>query len=258
MPTPFAPAIETWLAAFASHNTRDAYRRCLVQLAQVLDGVPIESASSDDLLHAAERWRRSRPRHSARTWNQWVACVRSCFNALAASGLIDRSPASQMRTVPEPVVVRPTPTAEQVARIWAVLTSPAIWDAAAPESRPRIIRDRALFALLVCVGLRGNELVNLVVGSFNFEAQQIAVRSVAGRIQPKRWPASITVALHEQLTGRHTDEWAFTNLAGRPLSIEALNSLLEQLCDGAASPRFTALTFARYRRQELLHVLAIA
>jgi integrase/recombinase XerD len=64
-------------------------------------------------------------------------------------------------------------TEEEVSRIWSVV-----------ENEP--VRDRAIFMLLVCTGIRRQEISELIVEDFRFDSREVVVRAEVAKSRRER------------------------------------------------------------------------
>jgi len=116
---------------------------------------------------AALAERRLQPSSVARK----LAALRALYRTLREHGELSANPAdlvaSPKRGKPLPDVLKPEEVARLLDRIGA--------------STPLDVRDRALFELAYACGLRAEELVNLDVGSVDFDAEEVRVEGKGGK-----------------------------------------------------------------------------
>jgi site-specific recombinase XerD len=114
-----------------------------------------------------------------------LAAIRAFYRALVQRGTLAANPAELVSTPKReqylPRVLRPGELAELLERI--------------PGSAPLELRDRALFELAYSAGLRAEELVDLEIGSLDFEAEEVRVEGKGGktRVVPVGEPAARAV-----------------------------------------------------------------
>jgi len=94
-----------------------------------------------------------------------LASLRALFRTLREQGVVEQNPADLLSAPRKPSrlpkVLKPAEVAALLDRI--------------PASTPLEIRDRSLFELAYASGLRAEELVNLDVGSVDFDAETVRV-----------------------------------------------------------------------------------
>jgi len=146
-----------WLDHLAKHrrysdHTLQAYRRDLLKLVELADGLAIENISTQNVrtwigkLHAQGY----EPRSLARILSVW----RGFFKWWAPKTAMAANPAKDVRP---PKATRPLPKALSVDQTFALLDSPAIHTEDDALSR----RDKAMLELFYSSGLRLSELVQL-------------------------------------------------------------------------------------------------
>jgi integrase/recombinase XerC/integrase/recombinase XerD len=100
-----------------------------------------------------------------------LAALRSLFRTLREHGRISANPADLVpapkRPQPLPRVLKP----EEIARLLDRI----------PQTTPLDVRDRALFELAYACGLRAEELVDLDLGSVDFDAEEARVEGKGGK-----------------------------------------------------------------------------
>jgi site-specific recombinase XerD len=110
-------------------------------------------------------------RNVAATVARKLAALRAFYRVLREHGHVTQNPADLMpapkRPASLPKVLRPDEVAALLDRI--------------PAGTPLELRDRALFELAYGSGLRAEELVNLDVGSIDFDAEHVRVEGKGGK-----------------------------------------------------------------------------
>src|SRR5215208_6266491 len=106
-----------------------------------------------------------------RTVARKLAGLRACFRVLVEHGLMESNPAELLAS---PKLPQRLPRALKPADVSALLDR-------IPASTPLEQRDRALFELAYACGLRAEELVDLDVGSIDFDAEQVRVEGKGGK-----------------------------------------------------------------------------
>src|SRR3954449_8651987 len=149
----------------AADRTRRAYGTDAAELAAWATANGLDPERVD--YQALRRWaaRLSQKGAAPRTMARKLASLRSLFRSLVEHGRIDANPAD---LVPAPRLPQPLPRTlkpDDVARLLNRI----------PASTPLELRDRAMFELAYASGLRAEELVNLDVGSVDFDAEEVRV-----------------------------------------------------------------------------------
>src|SRR3954454_5264590 len=169
---------------------------------------------------ALRRWaaRLSQKGSAPRTMARKLASIRSLFRTLLEHGEISQTPADLLPAprLPHdlPKVLKPQDVAAIRDRI--------------PAATPLEQRDRALFELAYACGLRAEELVDLDLGSVNFDGEEIRVEGKGSktRFVPVGEPALRALAAYLE-RGRPTleagdgDPALFLSKSGRRLSTAA-------------------------------------
>ena len=106
-----------------------------------------------------------------RTVSRKLAALRACFRVLVEHGLMAANPADLLASPKHP---QRLPRALKPADVSALLDR-------IPTSTPLETRDRALFELAYACGLRAEELIDLDVGSIDFDAEQVRVEGKGGK-----------------------------------------------------------------------------
>jgi site-specific recombinase XerD len=106
-----------------------------------------------------------------RTVSRKLAGLRACFRVLVEHRVIAANPAELLAS---PKLPQRLPRALKPADVSALLDR-------IPASTPLELRDRSLFELAYACGLRAEELVDLDVGSLDFDAEQVRVEGKGGK-----------------------------------------------------------------------------
>jgi site-specific recombinase XerD len=106
-----------------------------------------------------------------RTLARKLAGLRACFRVLVEHGIMEANPAELLAS---PKLPQRLPRALKPADVSALLDR-------IPASTPLEQRDRALFEIAYACGLRADELVDLDVGSIDFDAEQVRVEGKGGK-----------------------------------------------------------------------------
>src|ERR671917_2262300 len=123
-----------------------------------------------------------------RTVSRKLAGLRACFRVLVEHGLMESNPADLLAS---PKLPQRLPRALKPADVSALLDR-------IPASTPLEQRDRALFELAYACGLRAEELVDLDVGSVDFDAEQVRIEGKGSktRFVPVGEPALRSIAAY--------------------------------------------------------------
>ncbi len=106
-----------------------------------------------------------------RTVSRKLAGLRACFRVLVEHGMMEANPAELLASPKQP---QRLPRALKPADVSTLLDR-------IPASTPLEQRDRALFELAYACGLRAEEIVDLDVGSVDFDAEQVRVEGKGGK-----------------------------------------------------------------------------
>ena len=149
----------------AAPRTRMAYRTDLVRLAGWATAQGIEPTDIDHRTLRRHAATLSEDGNGATTVARKLAAARALFRALREHGLVAQNPAE---------LVAAPKRARQLPSVLASDDVAALLDRI-PASTPLELRDRAMFELAYASGLRAEELVNLDVGSVDFDAEEVRV-----------------------------------------------------------------------------------
>ena len=154
-----------------AERTRAVYGRDADELAQWAARYTLDPADVDYpwlRRYAAQLAERGlAPRTTARK----LAALRALFRVLVEHGVTEANPADLLAS---PKLPQRLPRALKPADVAALLDR-------IPASTPLEIRDRALFELAYACGLRAEEIVDLDVGSVDFDAEQVRVEGKGGK-----------------------------------------------------------------------------
>jgi len=165
----------------AAERTRRAYGADLGQLAAWAGarGIAPEAIDYRTLRRYASHL--SERRVAATTVARKLAATRQFFGSLVEHGHMAANPADLMPLPRRPAAL---PRALAAADVSSLLDR-------IPATTPLELRDRALFEIAYGCGLRAEELVDLDVGSVDFEGEQLRVEGKGGktRVVPAGEPA---------------------------------------------------------------------
>jgi integrase/recombinase XerC/integrase/recombinase XerD len=187
-------------------------------------------------------------RNVAATVARKLAALRSFFGVLREHGHVSQNPADLLpapkRPRHLPRVLRPDEMAALLDRI--------------PASTPLELRDRALFELAYASGLRAEELVNLDVGSLDFDGEEVRVEGKGSktRIVPTGEASLGALARYLErgrpaLTAGDGEEALFLSKSGRRLSTSDVRRRLRvwsrhAAVQGGVSPHALRHSFATH------------
>ena len=149
----------------AAERTRRAYGTDVAGLAAWAAAQGIEPHGIDYQLLRRYAARLSEAGAAPRTLARKLAAIRTFFRTLVEHGELRANPADLL---PAPKLPQRLPRTLKAADVASLLDS-------IPATTPLELRDRALFELAYACGLRAEELVNLDVGSIDFDAEQVRV-----------------------------------------------------------------------------------
>lgn len=182
--------------------------------------------------------------------NRKLACLRSYFKFLIATGELDHNPAANIPFQKNP---RRLPHVLSRAQLTAALRPSA---ADTPEQR----RDRTIVYCFYATGLRLRELASLTLADVNFHSQQITVRGKGGRTRVIPFSRDLLTVLRAWLqereswlqeTGRGRTGALFIRPDGEamtPLQVSrAVNAVLAQVAAaGKTNPHILRHSFATH------------
>lgn len=186
----------------ASANTRDAYRRDLIDAARFLagagtgaaaesgtGGIALDQAGADDLRRYLDHLGRDGTQAAVRTVARRLSALRQYYRFLVSEGLRDIDPAA---VLDGPRLGRPLPKILSEAEVARLL------DAAARLPGAEGLRLTALLELLYATGLRVSELVGLPLAAFIRDGRALVVRGKGGkeRLVPLSEPARDALAAY--------------------------------------------------------------
>ena len=149
----------------AADKTRRAYAADLRQLAawSIDQGLRVEDVDLRALRRYAARLGATKP--AATTVARKLAAIRAFFRVMREHGMVAQNPADLL---PAPKRPQKLPRALKPAEVAALLDR-------IPAATPLELRDRAIFEVAYASGLRAEELVDLDLGSVDFDAEELRV-----------------------------------------------------------------------------------
>jgi site-specific recombinase XerD len=199
----------------AAERTRRAYGTDVAGLAAwaVAQGIEPEAVDYPVLRRYAARL--SEAGAAPRTLARKLAAIRTFFRTLVEHGELRANPADLM---PAPKLPQRLPRTLKAGDVASLLDR-------IPATTPLELRDRAMFELAYASGLRAEELVNLDVGSLDFDGEQVRVEGKGGRTRfvPAGEPALRAIARYLErgrgaLARAEGDAALFLSKSGRRLS----------------------------------------
>ena len=216
----------------AADRTRKAYGTDAAELAAWGTANGLTPAQVD--YKALRRWaaRLSQKGAAPRTMARKLASTRSLFRSLVEHGEIASNPADLLPAPKLPQSLPKTLKPEDIERLLEKI----------PASTPLEMRDRALFELAYSSGLRAEELVDLDVGSVNFDEEQVRVEGKGSktRFVPVGEPALRTIAAYLErarpaLQSADQDPALFLSKSGKRLSTSDVRRRLRVWAKHAAT-----------------------
>lgn len=155
----------------AAERTRRAYGTDVGELATWASAQGMAPRDVD--YRVLRRWaaRMSERGSAPSTTARKLASVRSFFRTLVEHGELGSNPADLLPAPKQPQRLPRTLKPDDVAGLLDAI----------PASSPLDLRDRALFELAYACGLRAEELVDLDVGSIDFDDEQVRVEGKGGK-----------------------------------------------------------------------------
>jgi integrase/recombinase XerC/integrase/recombinase XerD len=253
------PIAEAWAAALrrfdrdlqqrgASERTRHAYGADVGELATWAAAQGLEPAAITYRMLRGYAARLSDRGAAARTLARKLASTRGFFRSMVEHGDMAANPADLL---PAPKKPQTLPRTLKTGDIAALLDR-------IPAHTPLEMRDRALFELAYACGLRAEELVNLDVGSVDFDAEQIRVEGKGDktRFVPAGEPALAAIGRYLErgrhaLAGANEDPALFLSKSGRRLSTSDVRRRLRvwarhAATQGAVHPHALRHSFATH------------
>src|SRR4051794_9872622 len=232
----------------AAERTRRAYGADVGELAAWAAGRDLAPADLD--YRRLRRWaaRVSQDGAAPSTLARKLASVRSFFRTLVEHGELGANPADLLAAPKQPQRLPRTLKAHEVSRLLDRI----------PATTPLELRDRALFELAYACGLRAEELVNLDVGSIDFDGEQVRVEGKGGktRFVPAGEPALAAIGRYLErsrhaLAGANEDPALFVSKSGRRLSTSDVRRRLRvwarhAATQGAVHPHALRHSFATH------------
>ena len=155
----------------AAERTRRAYGGDVGELATWAAAQGIEPAAMTYRVLRGYAARLSDRGAAPRTLARKLASTRAFFRSMVEHGDMTANPADLL---PAPKLPQTLPRTLKPADVAALLDR-------IPATTPLELRDRALFELAYACGLRAEEIVNLDLGSIDFDGEQVRVEGKGGR-----------------------------------------------------------------------------
>ncbi|ASG19585.1 site-specific tyrosine recombinase XerD [Nitrospirillum viridazoti] len=179
----------------AAANTRDAYRRDLVDAARFIagqkggKGPALDQAGTDDLRAYLDHLGRDGTQAAVRTVARRLSALRQYYKFLVSEGRRDIDPAA---VLDGPRLGRPLPKILSEDDVGRML------DTAAAQGGAEGLRLAALLELLYATGLRVSELVGLPLSAFSRDGRVLVVKGKGGkeRMVPLSPPARDALAAY--------------------------------------------------------------
>src|SRR4051794_34912230 len=232
----------------AAERTRRAYATDVGELATWAAAQGLRPA--DVRYPLLRRWaaRNSGAGAAPRTMARKLASVRAFFRVLVEHRELASNPADLLASPKLPQRLPRTLKAADVATLLNRI----------PAATPLELRDKAMFELAYGSGLRAEELVNLDMGSVEFDSEQLRVlgKGAKTRFVPAGEPALRAVARYLErgrpaLAAAHEDPALFLSKSGRRLSTSDVRRRLRvwarhAAAQGAVHPHALRHSFATH------------
>ena len=232
----------------ASERTRRAYGADVGELATWAAAQGIEPAAMTYRMLRGYAARLSGRGAAARTLARKLASSRAFFRSMVEHGDMAANPADLLPAPKKPQTLPRTIKPPDVAALLDRI----------PATTPLELRDRALFEIAYACGLRAEELVNLDVGSVDFDGEQVRVEGKGGktRFVPAGVPALRSVTRYLErgrpgLAGADAEPALLLSKSGRRLSTSDVRRRLKVWArhatqQGAVHPHALRHSFATH------------
>jgi site-specific recombinase XerD len=232
----------------SAERTRRAYGADVGELATWAAAQGIEPAAMTYRQLRGYAARQSDRGAAPRTLARKLAAARSFFRSMVEHGDMAANPADLL---PAPKLPQALPRTIKHADVAALLDR-------IPATTALELRDRALFELAYASGLRAEELVNLDLGSIDFDGEQLRVEGKGGRTRfvPAGEPALAAIGHYLErarpaLAGTAGDPALFLSKSGRRLSTSDVRRRLrvwarQAAAQGAVHPHALRHSFATH------------
>lgn len=209
-----------------SQNTKEAYQRDVKHFAQfVLErGLerPEDSSNADVVAYLM---RLKQEGKAKATVNRKLASIRTWFQFLIKEGVIERNPASDIRS---PKIERKNIAYLSPEEVETLMTM--------PDESPKGIRDRAILELMYATGIRASELIALEIDDVNVRMGFITCRgeNMKARIIPigrigRQAMEKYLYGMRNEILEEHPEERTlFVNYIGHPITRQGLWKILKE------------------------------
>lgn len=215
-----------------SQNTKEAYQRDVKHFAQfVLErGLerPEDSSNADVVAYLM---RLKQEGKAKATVNRKLASIRTWFQFLIKEGVIEKNPASDIRS---PKIERKNIAYLSPEEVETLMTM--------PDESPKGIRDRAILELMYATGIRASELIALEIDDVNVRMGFITCRgeNMKARIIPigrigRQAMEKYLYGMRNEILEEHPEERTlFVNYIGHPITRQGLWKILKEYGEKAA------------------------
>lgn len=209
-----------------SQNTKEAYQRDVKHFAQfVLErGLerPEDSSNADVVAYLM---RLKQEGKAKATVNRKLASIRTWFQFLIKEGVIEKNPASDIRS---PKIERKNIAYLSPEEVETLMTM--------PDESPKGIRDRAILELMYATGIRASELIALEIDDVNVRMGFITCRgeNMKARIIPigrigRQAMEKYLYGMRNEILEEHPEERTlFVNYIGHPITRQGLWKILKE------------------------------
>lgn len=251
--------VQQWILTYRSESTRRGYSMAMRMLLRYApeqgesspsEGIR-ESASGaagftrEQVIHASARFEADREPGECH-WNKTIAAWRSFYDKCIEWNLRDTNPAVGIRPRKLPDKPQPSPTEAEVRAMWDVLNDEENWSQSDAAQKLMIIRDRALFAILIACGLRNDECCSLKRSDFDPYKRRFIAKRKGGKRRTLIWPKAADPYIEAILQCKRVDDYLFTTPRGTKFNDDRLNKAISNVCVAAGTNVFTAHSFRRF------------
>lgn len=240
--------VETWLLGY-KQSSQSIYARAIRRMIAGLEhfgGTDLLRCTQHQVLEVAN-WFDAQGVSNA-VWNQTVSAWKSLFLYMVAENMRRMNPADRVQQRSTADRIQPTPTIKEVRRLWRGVTSEKVFQRSSAITQIRILRERALLALLVGAGLRAKEVLDLKCGQFDFGALIIrSVKRKRSREVDIPWHPSATRYLKPVISSNpDTPLFPSPNNPEQPIGYDTLARSLKQMCLACGVTVYTPHAFRRF------------
>ncbi len=226
-----------------SHHTTSQYRRDLNEWLKYLEHVSVPADTEAITTPVMRRWLQDMAESGRRppTVTRKLCCLRSFWKFVRRYHEVEHDP---MSTLIAPKTDRKLPETLKQSEVMRLFQ-------ACDENHYRVHRigDKAIIAVLACLGLRRQELIDMRVEDLNVEERTLLVRSAKRgreRLVPLTDDLIALTAAWLSVRPAVDDDHLFLTRHGNPLTPERLEDMLRRLANQAGLERRPRLHMFRH------------